>query len=170
MPNRVVLHRAVLGLAGLTLLGSAHAATYKNAENGFSVTPPPAWTQLSVPGVAVAFADRPQGDFTPNLNVAVQPLPPGATLAQYHALSLAQVKKLITDGKVISTRATTLGGAKAQETVYTGRQGTFNLYFISTYAVTGGKVYLVTATTRPGLQAKMTPVNAAFVKSFKILR
>ncbi|OLV17430.1 DcrB-related protein [Deinococcus marmoris] len=162
--------KLALSLAGLTLLGSALAATYKNAESGFSVTPPPAWTQLSVPGVAVAFADKPQGDFTPNLNVAVQPLPPGITLAQYHALSLDQVKKLITDSKIISTRATTLGGAKAQETVYTGRQGQFKLYFISTYAVTGGKAYLVTATTKQGLQAQMTPTNAAFVKSFKLLR
>ncbi|CAM3816516.1 PsbP-related protein [Deinococcus frigens] len=159
-----------LSLAGLTVLGSALAAGYRNAENGFSVTPPSGWTQMSVPGVTVAFADKPQGNFTPNLNVAVQPLPPGMTLAQYHALSLDQVGKLITDSKVISTRATTLGGAAANETIFTGRQGEYKLYFISTYTVKGGKAYLITATTRQGLQAKMTPVNAAFIKSFKILR
>ena len=159
-----------LSLAGLTLLNSSLAATYKNAGDGFSVTPPPGWTQVSYPGAAVVFADKPVGNFAPNLNVVVQPLPPGITQAQYHALSVEQIKTLITDSRIISTRATTLGGAKANETVYTGRQGEYNLYFIATYAVTGGKAYLVTATTTQGNQARLSPVNAAFVKSFKLLR
>ncbi len=162
-------NKIVLSLAGLTLLGSALAATYTNAENGFSVTPPTGWSQQSYPGAAVVFADKPVGNFAPNLNVVVQPLPAGMTQAQYHALSVEQIKKLITDSKIISTRATTLGGAKANETVYTGRQGVYTLYFIATYAVTGGKAYLVTATTQ-GNQARLTPINAAFVKSFKLLR
>jgi hypothetical protein len=161
--------KVTLILAGLTLLGSALAATYTNAENGFAVTPPSGWKQMSFPGAAVVFADKPVGNFAPNVNVVVQSLPAGMTQAQYHALSLDQIKKLITDSKIISTRTTTLGGAKANETIYTGRQGVYTLYFITTYAVTGGKAYLVTATTQ-GSQAQLTPVNAAFVKSFKILR
>ena len=165
-----MMKTVVLSLAGLTLLGSSLAATYKNAENGFSITPPTGWSQQSYPGAAAVFAGKPVGNFAPNLNVVVQPLPPGITQAQYHALSLDQIKKLITDSKIISTRVTTLGGAKANETVYTGRQGEYKLYFIATYAVTGGKAYLVTATTTQGNQAQLSPVNAAVVKSFKILR
>ncbi len=50
-----ILKKIILSPFGLTLLGFSLAATYKNTKEwiGSSFTPPPNWTQLSVPGIAV---------------------------------------------------------------------------------------------------------------------
>ncbi|MDV6373801.1 PsbP-related protein [Deinococcus arenicola] len=156
-------------LLGSALFAPALAATFKDTPNGFSVTPPPGWTQRSFEGTAVVYADKEQSGFVPNMNVIVQPLPAGMTLAQYNMVSQKQVKELITDGKIIATRDTTLGGLKAKKTFYTGNQGKFKLYFISTYTVRGGKAYLVTATTKLGMEANLKKVNANFIRNFKFV-
>ncbi|PTA69117.1 PsbP-related protein [Deinococcus arcticus] len=157
-------------LALLLLSSTAHAATYKDPSGAFSATVPSGWQQGSYPGTAVVFAAKPEGGFASNINVIVQPLPAGMTQAQYHALSVKQIGQLITDGKIVKTQAMTLGGLKGNQLVYTGRQGQYKLYFIATYAVKGNRAYLVTATSRQGQEGQLAPVNAAFVKSFKVLK
>ncbi|WP_221089056.1 PsbP-related protein [Deinococcus aquaedulcis] len=164
----MTLFRPLLAL--ILLSGVAHAATYKDPSGTFSATVPAGWQQGSYPGTAVVFAGKREGDFTSNINVIVQPVPAGMTQAQYHALNVKQIGQLITDGKILKNQAATLGGVKGNRLVYTGRQGQYKLYFIATYAVKGNRVYMVTATSRQGQEAKLAPVNDAFIKSFKVLK
>lgn len=156
---------------GLLLLGGSLAAPFTDAKNGFTVTPPAGWQKVDYPGTAVVYmAPRRVGDFAPNLNVIVQPVPAGTTQARFHTGSLAQIRKFVSGGKVIQTRDVTLSGQKANEVVYTGRQGKFSLYFIAIYAVKGKTAYIITGTTPLGVQGDMAQVTRAFAKSFKITR
>ncbi|MFC4427446.1 PsbP-related protein [Deinococcus navajonensis] len=158
-------------LAALVLSGWSAAAPYTDAKNGFSVTPPAGWQKGSYPGTALVYlSPKPVKEFTPNVNVVVQALPKGMTQAQYHQLSTSQIAKVITEGRILSNRATTLGGQPANELVYTGRQGQYLLSFLATYAVRGGQAYIVTFTTVKGQEAAIKPMAAAFVKSFRFTR
>lgn len=158
-------------LLALLVLGGALAAPYQDAKNGFRVTPPAGWQRAEYPGTAVVYlAPQRVGDFNPNLNVIVQPLPAGVTQARYHAQSLEQIRTFVSGGKVVQARATTLSGQAANEVVYTGRQGKFSLYFIAIYAVRGRSAYLITGTTPLGKQGDMAAVTRAFARSFRITR
>lgn len=156
---------------GLLLLGVSVAAPFTDKKNGFQVTPPAGWKKVDYPGTAVVYmAPKRVSEFAPNLNVIVQPVPAGTTQARFHSGSLAQIKKFVTGGQIIQTRDVTLGGQKANEVVYTGRQGQFSLYFIAIYAVKGKSAYIITGTTPLGVQGDMAQVTRAFAKSFKITR
>ncbi|WP_158591673.1 DcrB-related protein [Deinococcus cavernae] len=153
------------------LLGvSADAVTFSSPKDGFSITAPAGWKQASYPGTNVVFmAPKPLASFQPNVNVLVQPLPAGITQKKYHDLSLKQLDTVMTDGKILSQRATTLGGQPANEVIYQGRQGKATLYFHATYAVKGRQAYILTGTTVLGSQATLLPAMKTFVSSFKIL-
>lgn len=146
-------------------------AEYVNAAEGFAVTAPKGWKQVSVPGVVVAFvAPSVAGNFSVNTNVTVEPLPAGITITQYAQAAQGTLKRVITDYKLVSSRNTTLGGVAGREQIFSGRQGEFNLYFMQTFALSGGKAYVLTGTTQLKDKAKLTPIMAAFVKSFKFKR
>ncbi|GGK13236.1 hypothetical protein GCM10008955_03200 [Deinococcus malanensis] len=158
-------------LAALMLTGWSAAAPYTDTKNGFAVTPPPGWQKAAHPGTVLVYVvPQPVQQFSPNLNVVVQPLPKGMTQAQYHQLSLAQIPKVFPEGKVLAHRAVTLGGQKANELVYTGLQGQFRLHFVATYAVRGSNAYIVTFTTIRGQEAALKTPMANFLKSFKFTR
>lgn len=154
----------------LLLAAQASALTYSSAKDGFAITSPPGWKQASYPGVNVLFvAPNRLPGFQPNVNVLVQPLPAGMTQQKYHEISLSQLAAVITDGKMISQRATTLGGQPANELIYQGRQGKSTLYFHATYAVKGQRAYILTGTTLLGAEETLLPAMKSFVSSFKIL-
>lgn len=153
------------------LLGStACAATFSSAKDGFRITSPAGWKQASYPGTSVIFASPKRlTDFQPNVNVLVQNIPAGITQKQYHDTSLRQMDSMLTDGKILSQRATTLGGQPANEITYQARQGKATLFFHVTYAVKGKRAYVITGTTKLGAQADLLPAMKSFVSSFKFL-
>lgn len=162
--------RSGVVLAALASVSVA-GAEYVNTAEGFAVTAPKGWKQVSVPGVVVAFvAPTSGGNFSVNTNVTVEPLPAGVTISQYAQAAQGTLKRVITDYKLVSSRNVTLGGVAGREQVFSGRQGEFNLYFMQTFALSGGKAYVLTGTTQLKDKASLTPVMAAFVKSFKFRR
>jgi hypothetical protein len=102
--------------------------------------------------------------------VVVQTLPAGLTLRQYTDLSLPQLKQALPGSKVLSLRPGTLSGVPASQLIYTAPQGALKLYFTQTYAVVGGRAYLLTGTTVQGQEAGLNPAMATFVKAFRIRR
>ncbi len=122
--------KRIVTLFAFVALGMGQGSAYTNAQYGFSATTPAGWKQGSYPGTAVTFASpKIVQAFAPNINVIVQALPGGTTLKAVNEATLSQIKTLITDGKVISQKATTLNGLAATQLVYTGRQGQYKLYF-----------------------------------------
>ncbi|MFB9994454.1 DcrB-related protein [Deinococcus oregonensis] len=164
------LMRSGVLLATLAV-ASVAGAEYVNAAEGFAVTAPKGWKQVSVPGVVVAFvAPTTAAKFSVNTNVTVEPLPAGVTITQYAQAAQGTLKRVITDYKLVSSRNVTLGGVAGREQIFSGRQGEFSLYFMQTFALSGNKAYVLTGTTQLADKTKLTPVMAAFVKSFKFKR
>ena len=56
-----------LMVALLALNAGGLAAAYKDAVNGFAVTPPPGWKQSTYPGTAVVFLTAPVDGFATNI-------------------------------------------------------------------------------------------------------
>lgn len=158
-------------LAALLLTGWSAAAPHTDVRNGFSVIPPMAWKKTTHPGTVLVYvAPQAVQEFTPNVNVVVQVLPKGMTQTQYHQLSMAQIPKTFPEGKIVSERPVTLGGQKANELVYTGRQGPYVLHFMATYVVKGGNAYVITFTTVKGQETALKTPRAAFLQTFKFTR
>ncbi|GAA4022281.1 hypothetical protein GCM10022631_40920 [Deinococcus rubellus] len=163
--------RPAVRLLALSSLVVSAALAYTDAADGFSVTAPKGWKQSSYPGTSVVFlAPKTVSAFNPNINVLVQAVPTGVTLKDYDAATLDQIKKLITDGKLISQQAVTLDGSEATQLNYTGRQGQYKLYFTQTYAIVGKKAYVLTGTTVQGQDAALRAVMDGFVRTFKARR
>lgn len=164
------LARQLSMVSALSVLAlSAAALAYTDPADGFTATAPKGWRQSSYPGTSVVFASpKVVSAFTPNINVLVQTVPAGATLKDYDAVTLDQIKKLITDGKLISQKAVTLSGFRATQLNYTGRQGQYKLFFTQTYALVGKKAYVLTGTTVQGQDAALRPVMDEFVRTFKV--
>ena len=151
-----------VSLAGLSLSGRAGAA-FVSQEYGFTTSTPAGWKQVSYPGVLVAYASPTVVDrFATNVNVTVETLPAGMTLAQYIAAGQANLKRLITDFKAIGVRNTTLSGSPARQQTFSGRQGEFNLYFTQTVTVHGGRAYVLTGTSLLSQTASLSGPMAAF--------
>lgn len=161
---------ALSALSASASFASAQAA-FVSSTYGVSVTAPSGWKQVSYPGVVVAFAAPvATGRFATNVNMTVESLPTGITLAQYITAGKATLKRLITDYKPLGTRSTTLGGQPAQEQTFSGRQGEFDLYFTQTIALKSGRAYVLTGTTLLTRKATLgTPMNQ-FVKSLKFTK
>lgn len=158
-------------LLAALLTGWSAAAAYTDATNGFSVMPPVTWKKTAHPGTVLVYvAPQQVQQFTPNVYVVVQALPKGMTQAQYHQLSTVQVPKIFPEGKIVSHRPVTLSGQKANELVYTGRQGPYLLHFMATYVVRGDKAYVITFTTVKGQEAALKTPRATFLQSFKFTR
>ena len=172
MSIRTVLFRRLAALLTALVLG-APALAYTDSQYGFTATAPQNWKQTSYPGAAVVFVSpRVVSDFRPNINVLVQPLPAGWTLEDYDALTLKQVKQLISDAKIISHTATMLSGVPAWQLVYSGTQGQYKLLFTQVYALAAGRAYVLTGTTTQGRQVNAAPTAefTAFVKTFNLKR
>lgn len=167
------MNKMVLSLAAL-VAGSALGAALRSPD-GYSVSVPAGWVQATQADArqagtsAVFYAPKSLPNFRPNVNVVVQRLPAGFTQRAYHALSLKQLGTLITDSRVLSQRATTLGGQPANEVVYEGRQGTLTLHWHAVYAVRGTRAYVVTGTTIKGAEAAVVPAMKTVMGSFKFL-
>ena len=164
-----LLSRSALLLGAFLALTSA--AAYTNTESRFSATAPGGWKQASYPGTTVVFlAPRVVSAFNPNINVLVQDLPGGMTLKAYTDLSVPQIKQFITDSRILTQNASTLGGVPARQLTYTGRQGQHQLFFAQTYAVVGQRAYVLTGTTVQGQEAALLPVMAEFIKQFRFMK
>ncbi len=150
-------------------LGTVSAKAYTNAAHGFSVSPPPSWqTREGVMGTVVVFvAPQVAGQFTPNVNVVVQPAPSGVSLAQLTDASVQQIGNLITNFKLVKRAKSTLGGAPSNQIEYTGVQGKFALHFQQTFAFKNGKAYILTFTDDQKDLASARKNVAATLQSFK---
>ena len=158
-------------LAGSLIASTESApaqASFSSSEYGFMVTAPSGWRQVSYPGVVVAFASPTvTGHFATNVNVTVESVPAGFTLAQYIQAGQATLKRVITDFKPTGSRSVVLGGLPAHQQDFSGKQGEFNLYFSQTIVLRSGRAYVLTGTSLLTQKATLTPSMTEFVKGFK---
>ena len=159
-------------VTGLALCSSTfiQAAAFTDAANGFSITPPPGWTQVQpTPSAAlVAFKAPTSADgINSNINVIKQELPSAMSVQDYAKAATAQMVKGI-NAKVVATKNDTMGGYPAVSEAFTATVQGKPLAFIQSMTVVGKRVYVITLTTTQSQAQKMSALFPDLMKSFKI--
>jgi len=115
--------------------------------------------------------EDPKDTFRDNLNIMIQDLSAQPlTFEQYSALSIAQLKNLITKAKIVEPFSmTTAAGVPAGTMTYTGRQGKSKLKWYNVWTLIDTTAYVVTCTATRKSYSKLLPVFKQMLSSFKIL-
>lgn len=156
----------------LARAASPNLSTYQNAANKLSIQYPRTWKkQEQIMGLLVMFLSPKESNadkFQENLNILVRPLARPATLAEATKLGTQQMKEIISDFKLISSKTTTLGNKRANQIVFTGKQGKFNLKWMQTYTIKNNKIYVLTYTAEVGKYSSFLGTIQKTIASFRL--
>jgi hypothetical protein len=172
-------HPAILAsvlLAALLFAGCgaglpADVATlgYANRTERFAMNVPPAWQvreQNATPQVFLVGPENAAG-LRPNVNVIVEPAGDGATLDAWAVQNRARLESL-QDFQLVSEETRELaGGLKARVTTFRHGLAGKTVQQRQMVAMTGGSVYIVTATDGPETFAADEPSFEIVLKSFR---
>ncbi len=125
----------------------------------------------SATGEIVTFwSPQERSSFRPNLTVSIMPLPDAKmSLAQYTKGSIAEIKKSLTNPKIIESKATKLVELPAHQVQYSGKpEGKKEVQSLETWAIVNGKAYLLLYRAMPEDYAKYLPSALRSIDSFKI--
>ncbi len=124
-------------------------------------------------GVVAAFLSVKESSddlFQENLNIIIQDLTAQPmTLDEYNNLSLEQIKILITDFEILSSKKTILAGEPAYEVIYTRKQGQYNLKWKQVWTVLGNTAYVVSYTAEKNKFNDYFEIFNKMFNSFEIL-
>jgi eukaryotic-like serine/threonine-protein kinase len=126
----------------------------------------------STNGEVVTFwSPQERSSFRPNLTVSIMPLPDTKmSLAQYTEGSIAEIKKSLTNPKIVESKATKLVEQPAHQVQYSGKpEGKEEVQSLETWAIVNGKAYLLLYRAMPKDYAKYLPNALQSIDSFKIL-
>lgn len=160
-----------LVLALLVPTALAAGPGFTSVQHGFSLSAPDGWQKVEgVEGTVVAFvAPTKAGQFRPNVNVVVEPLPRVVPLSVYTDLSLQNISKAdaFTNYKLISRRSVTVSGKPASEVTWSAKQGDNALQFRQVYIVKPDKAFVITFTDVQGNFARSSAGGQAVLNTFK---
>jgi eukaryotic-like serine/threonine-protein kinase len=155
-------------------LASNDTKTYQNKQ--VKINYAAQWQQEepsdSTTGEIVTFWSPQEGtSFRPNLTVSIMPLPEATmNLAQYTEVSIAEIKKSLTNPKIIESKATKLIERSAHQVQYLGEpEGKEEIQSLETWTIVNGKAYLLLYRAMPKDYPKYLPSALQSINSFKIL-
>ena len=161
----------LLGFALFINTSLALGAAYTDQANGFSVLPPAGWHQDKGPGATASFTSPTLVDGTAaNLNVIVKTLPVVITLDDFSSLTSGEIAKTFPGSTKEKTYKGTLDGQPAATTAYTLPVKGRTLVSIQTVVIVGKRVYTLTGTTTEANAKTFGVNNAAFIKSFHVVK
>jgi eukaryotic-like serine/threonine-protein kinase len=153
---------------------SSDTKTYQNKQ--IQINYGAQWQQEepseSTNGEVVTFwSPQERSSFRPNLTVSIMPLPDAKmSLAQYTEESIAEIKKSVTNPKIIESKDTKLFEQPAHQVQYSGKpEGKEEVQSLETWTVVNGKAYLLLYRALPKDYAKYLPNVFQSLSSFKIL-
>lgn len=121
--------------------------TYNSPAYGIRINYPNNWVkQEQLLGTVVSFLSPMESEsdnFRENFNIMVEDLPEQMSLSVYSQAGIAQLKNIINDITLLSSTKTTLDGNKAQEIVFTGNQGIYNLKWNMVFTIKNNKAYVL---------------------------
>lgn len=107
--------------------------------------------------------------FRENVNLIIQDMKGmNIDLDQYMAISLEQIKTMITNSKLIKSERITKGANTYQKVVYTGEQGAYKLFFEQYYFVIKEKAYVVTYAQEQAKAESYATLGEAILSSFMV--
>lgn len=120
------------------------------ATDEFEIQYQPSW-ELNSSGMAgtkfvlLSALSSSNDKFRENVNLVNETVD-AMTLAEYSELSLAGIKKMITNAKIFESSTQSLQGVEFQRIIFSGKQGEYNLKFMQYYFIKNGKAYVLTYT------------------------
>jgi hypothetical protein len=107
--------------------------------------------------------------FRENINLIIQNLPAKEmTLADYTELSEAQIKTLITQSKLLSSRRIQSTRGEYHRVEYQGEQGIYALHFVQHYFIRYQKAYVLTFTAEQKQYTRYRDQAERMLQSFYI--
>ncbi len=153
---------------------SNNTETYQNEQ--IQINYAAQWEQEepsdSTNGEVVTFwSPQERSSFRPNLTVSIMPLSDAKmSLAQYTEASIAEIKKSLTNPKIIESKATKLVAQPAHQVYYSGKpEGKEEIQSLETWTIINGKAYLLLYRALPEDYAKYLPDAMKSINSFKAL-
>ena len=110
-----------------------------------------------------------QDKFRENINLLIQDLTGhNIDLDKFVKMSEEQIKSMITNGKIITSKRIKTDSSKFQRVVYTGVQGNFIFKFAQDYWVVKDKAFILTLTCELSQFDKYKEVGEQIMNSFKV--
>ncbi len=107
--------------------------------------------------------------FKENVNLAIQRFPgQEISLQDYTNLSVEQIKKMLTNSKILENKRLVSNDQEFSKIVYTGKQGEFDLKFEQYYWVEKEKAYVLTLTTQENEYTNYKTIGEKILNSFHI--
>lgn len=108
-------------------------------------------------------------NFKENVNLLIQDLAGyDLNLDQFVEVSEAQIKNMVTEGKIILSERKHKNDKKYQKVIYTGKQGIFSLKFEQYYWVIENQAFILTFTCKEDEFEKFQKTGEKILNSFKI--
>ena len=121
---------------------------YYSKEKGFSIRLPKEWERkegfMGTTIMGLSPQEGPADEFRENVNVFVEELPKALSLEEYSSLSLANLRKLMTDFQEHETSQTTVGDAGASRLVSSHRMGQYDLKVLVYWLIKARRAYVIT--------------------------
>jgi hypothetical protein len=143
-------------------------------ENGYSVQYPDSWElnksgQMGTSFILFSKPSSSQDQFRENVNLIVQDLSgQNINLDKFVEISEGQIKTMIVNGNIISSKRLKSKESEFQNLIFTGKQGVYNLKFEQYYWVINQKAYVLTLTCEISEFEKFKKIGEGILNSFKL--
>ena len=143
-------------------------------QKDYSIHYPNTWTldksgEMGTSFVLFSPLDSKNDAFKENINLLIQKFPgQEISLEDYTNLSVEQIKKMLTNAKIIENQQLGSNGKEFSRLVYTGKQGVFDLKFEQYFWVGKEKAYVLTFTTEENEYANYKSIGEKILNSFHI--
>ena len=156
-------------LALLLVVGAAHAKTFSNPANGYTIAYPDAWTaQANFAGADVAIGVPSAAGAVSQITVVTQALPEGMNLASYAQATVESLPQMLQRFKLSSDKTSKVNGVTARDLVFTGNRNGRTMYGHVVLIVKGSVGYTLSYFGAPPKDAAAKKAIDNVLASFKL--
>lgn len=156
-------------------LSIAQTNNWKTLQNSrYSIEYPSSWEadtsgHMGLAFVVYSIATSDKDEFRENVNFIFEDVSQHQlTLDQYSQLSENQLKKMITDFRMVSSTRTELNGRTCRRVVFSGRQGVYQLKYLQYYMIVGNNALVLTFTAEIAEFDKFKSTANRILESFTL--
>ena len=170
---------AVAALAGWLFLGrdsseQKERSLYRDSDLGFQVNYPPTWSEeqrddFFAEGV-VFFSplENELDSFQERVNISIENLTEGQSLAQYTQQSVGEIEQL-SDPNVGKAREVVLDNRQGRLVVYNGEENGNSIRRMQVWSLANNRAYVITYTAKSESYGRYLPIANNIIESFKII-
>lgn len=147
--------------------------TKEYSEDGVKIKYPEAWTRQDVKNPVtqelVIFLSPKQSDsdkFQEKLTISLEDL--SSTLDESRNLFIQEIKNSVSEAKIVDSSETTLANKRANQLIFTGKDGENSLKNLQVWTLKGEQAYVITYTATIDDYERFLPTAEKMIQSFEI--